>query len=74
MAMTTSLSDFLATGRAARAHVLARIRRRLRRWEELQRQRSQLARLDERTLRDIGVSYYEARQEARRWFWDEPDA
>ena len=47
---------------------------RLRRWRELSRQRRQLARLDEWTLRDIGVSHYEARQEARRWFWDDPQA
>ena len=52
--------------------IVASIGHRLRRWRELARQRSQLARLDERTLRDIGVSHYDARQEARRWFWDDP--
>ena len=48
------------------------IARRFARWRELSRQRAQLARLDERTLRDIGISHYEARQETRRWFWDDP--
>ncbi len=52
--------------------IAAWVAQRIGRWHELSRQRRQLARLDERTLRDIGVSHYEARQEARRWFWDDP--
>ncbi|MEM7122158.1 MAG: DUF1127 domain-containing protein [Pseudomonadota bacterium] len=52
--------------------ITASIGQRLLRWHELSRQRRQLARLDERTLRDIGITHYDARQEARRWFWDDP--
>ena len=71
MASTTCTAP-LPADRRARFTLLARVGRRLRRWQDLQRQRAQLLRLDERTLRDIGISHYEARQEARRWFWDEP--
>lgn len=70
MASTTCTAPL--ADRRARFTLLARIGRRLRRWQDLQRQRAQLLRLDERTLRDIGISHHEARQEARRWFWDEP--
>lgn len=69
---TTARTDALRCDRMPGRPLLGRIRCRLRRWQELQRQRGQLARLDERTLRDIGISHHEARQEARRWFWDEP--
>ena len=65
MATTTS-TDVLPADRRARLTLLARLGRRLRRWQGLQRQRARSPRLDERTLRDIGISHYEARQEARR--------
>lgn len=45
---------------------------RLARWQQLARERESLRHLDERTLRDIGVSRHEALKEARRPFWDEP--
>ncbi len=66
-----TLSDYGHGGRRA-GGIAAWIVRRIGRWHELARQRRQLARLDERTLRDIGVSPYDARREARRWFWDDP--
>ena len=45
---------------------------RLWRWYDLFRQRRALARLDERMLRDIGITRLDARREALRPFWDEP--
>ncbi|UWQ42605.1 DUF1127 domain-containing protein [Leisingera aquaemixtae] len=38
----------------------------------VRRQRNQLAALDERALRDIGVTRAEADAEARRGFWSAP--
>jgi uncharacterized protein YjiS (DUF1127 family) len=42
------------------------------RWLELSRQRRDLAQLDNRLLRDIGVDRIDAVREARRPFWDDP--
>jgi len=57
-----------------RAHtgLLRRIGKRLLRWNELARQRTALRQLDERTLRDMGISRHDALSEARRPFWDDP--
>ncbi len=38
-------------------------------WHDRARERRELARLDERLLRDIGVSRYDALAEARKPFW-----
>ena len=38
-------------------------------WHDRARQRRELSRLDERLLRDIGVSRYDALAEARKPFW-----
>ena len=38
-------------------------------WHDRARQRRELARLDQRLLRDIGVSRYDALAEARKPFW-----
>ncbi len=64
-------ADFSPEQRRAPS-LLNRVLGRIERWQDLARQRDQLARLDQRTLRDIGISHYDARQEARRRFWDEP--
>ena len=37
-----------------------------------QRQRHELARLDDRSLMDLGLSRDQARQEANRPIWDQP--
>lgn len=39
----------------------------------VRRQRRQLARLDDATLTDIGLTRQQALEEARRPFWDAPD-
>jgi uncharacterized protein YjiS (DUF1127 family) len=44
---------------------------RLLRWHELSRQRRALLALDERMLKDIGISRGEAEREGRRPFWSE---
>jgi uncharacterized protein YjiS (DUF1127 family) len=50
----------------------ARLARRLARWRELSQQRAALARLDDATLRDLGISRAQALYEAGRPFWDDP--
>ena len=44
------------------------------RWQELARQRRALLELDERMLRDLGLTRADAMAEARRPFWDDPHA
>jgi len=39
-------------------------------WPERRRQRRHLAALPEHYLRDIGLTSSQARQEAKRWFFD----
>ena len=41
-------------------------------WVSLARQRSQIARLDDHMLRDIGITRTQADAEADRAFWDAP--
>lgn len=38
-------------------------------WQERAKQRRQLAALDDRMLRDIGVSTADVEQETWKWFW-----
>jgi len=45
----------------------------LQRWNELARQRRQLAALGDDMLKDIGRSRADIEWEANRPFWDEPD-
>lgn len=45
---------------------------RLLRWHELSRQRRALLALNERMLKDIGITSAEAEREARRPFWTDP--
>lgn len=61
----------LASGSRLRARTAMKI---LRRWYEISRGRAALARLDERALKDIGVSRSEADLEAERPFWDDAPA
>jgi uncharacterized protein YjiS (DUF1127 family) len=42
---------------------------RIAQWRVLHAQRSQLARLDDRMLKDIGLTRVDAHQETRKWFW-----
>ena len=46
----------------------------LRRVLGLVRQRNALAKLDDRALKDIGITRLDAQTEASRPFWDAPDA
>ncbi|HUC65734.1 MAG TPA: DUF1127 domain-containing protein [Stellaceae bacterium] len=49
--------------------LLARARATLRSWRRRIRDRAELARFDERSLRDIGVSPAQARYEIDKPFW-----
>jgi uncharacterized protein YjiS (DUF1127 family) len=42
------------------------------RWQELARQRRRLLSLDDRMLKDIGITRAEAMREGTRPFWDAP--
>lgn len=57
----------LASGSRTRVRTAMKM---LRRWYQVARERNQLAKLDERALKDIGVSRSEALAEAERPFWD----
>ncbi len=48
---------------------LAQLRYRLRCYRECRRSRRQLLTLDDRLLKDIGISRAQARQESRKTFW-----
>lgn len=53
--------------------LLARAWFRVRRWNELSRQRRQLAGLSDAMLKDIGRSRADVEFEAGRPFWDDPE-
>jgi uncharacterized protein YjiS (DUF1127 family) len=66
-------------GRGARRTALHRLRQpvwaaltRLQRWRQLSRDRSELARLSDDCLRDIGLSRADVHRESIRPFWDDP--
>lgn len=62
----------VATGRAraaARAPARPGLRALLREWVRRWRQRRRLEDLDDRMLRDVGVTRADAEREARRPFW-----
>ena len=58
---------------APEAALFGRAWRTLRRWNELARQRRQLASLSDGMLKDIGRSRADIEQEANRPFWDDPE-
>jgi uncharacterized protein YjiS (DUF1127 family) len=38
-------------------------------WRRRSRTRAALAGFDQRMLKDLGIGYYDARRESRKWFW-----
>jgi uncharacterized protein YjiS (DUF1127 family) len=58
-------------GRGVRGSVMLAVARLLC-WHELARQRRALLRLDDRMLKDIGITRTDAEHEAGRPFWDDP--
>jgi uncharacterized protein YjiS (DUF1127 family) len=50
-------------------HVLSLIRDTLRQWRRCRRERAELARLDDRMLRDIGITRGDVWQEINKPFW-----
>jgi len=57
----------IASGSRARAQDAVRM---LRRWYEITRERQALAALDDRALKDMGISRTDALEESARPFWD----
>lgn len=51
---------------------VAGIWRVLRRWQQLARERRQLAALDMAALKDLGLTRADVMQESERPFWDDP--
>ncbi|MBF8748886.1 DUF1127 domain-containing protein [Pseudomonas monteilii] len=49
-----------------------RLLQRVTRWQQLYRQRRELASLGDETLKDLGLSRADIMQEAERPFWDDP--
>jgi uncharacterized protein YjiS (DUF1127 family) len=45
---------------------------RVKRWQQLARQRQQLVMLDDAALKDIGLNRADVMQESERPFWDDP--
>ncbi|MBC3419477.1 DUF1127 domain-containing protein [Pseudomonas wayambapalatensis] len=52
--------------------LLAQALQRLLRWQQLYRQRRQLASLSDDALHDLGLSRADTLQEVERPFWDDP--
>lgn len=53
--------------------LLQRLGKRIERYSQLAVQRQQLLEMDDRLLKDIGLSRADAERIAgRRWFWDDP--
>lgn len=57
---------------SGRLPILAGVWRVLRRWQQLARERRQLAALDMAALKDLGLSRADVMQESERPFWDDP--
>lgn len=63
-------SDRTPLGLGGLAHLAAGLLERLREMRRVAYQRRDLRDLDDRTLRDIGVSRIDVQREAGRHFWD----
>ncbi|TCH98433.1 DUF1127 domain-containing protein [Roseococcus sp. SYP-B2431] len=55
--------------RMAARRALRRLLSRLRRWRQQRLEAQELAALSDRELRDMGVTRYDARHEAREAYW-----
>ncbi len=53
-------------------NLLQRIGETITRWDQLAEQRKQLREMDERLLKDIGLSQADVDRIARKHFWEEP--
>ncbi|MGP0170943.1 DUF1127 domain-containing protein [Pseudomonas sp. NCHU5208] len=64
-----AMASAMPSGRLPR---LVNVWRLLRRWQQLARERRQLAELDMAALKDLGLSRADVMQESERPFWDDP--
>lgn len=65
-----AIADFSRHVRPYGAFLAKRLRRLVLHWSTLRRERLDLAALDDRLLRDIGIDRTTALREAERPFWD----
>jgi len=67
-----AMAHSISFGRALPAIRLEQWWARLKRWQQLARQRRQLAALSDAALKDIGLSRADVLLESERPFWDDP--
>lgn len=53
-------------------HLLQQLGKKIERWDQLVQQRQQLREMDDRLLKDIGLSSSDVDRIAGRRFWDDP--
>lgn len=53
-------------------HLLQRLGKKIERWDQLSQQRQQLQEMDDRMLKDIGLSRADVGRISGRRFWDDP--
>ena len=68
--LTRAVDPILPPSHAAGAGVFAQGRKIFRQWWNRYQSREQLLRLDDRLLKDIGLTRAEAHREARKSFWE----
>ena len=68
--LTKEISPILHSSRTTGAGVFAQGQNFLRQWWNRHQSRAQLLRLDDRLLKDIGVTRTEAHLEGRKSFWE----
>ena len=68
--LTRAISPILHPSRTIGAGVFAQGRNILRQWWKRYQSREQLLRLDDRLLKDIGLTRAEAHLEGRKSFWE----
>lgn len=69
--MQLTLSRSRKVSRSDRHQLTSRFSKRLWCWFQRSRQRRALLRLDQRMLKDIGISRCDAEREAAKWFFQE---
>ncbi|MBT8765310.1 DUF1127 domain-containing protein [Pseudomonas boanensis] len=61
-----------ALGSPSRDNLIERAWKQVKRWNQLARERYQLATLSDEMLKDIGLTHSDVMQESERPFWDDP--
>lgn len=69
-ALPLSWHGWLEDGKRLLVAEVKRAMMQIKRWDQRARSRRQLAQMDERLLRDIGLTQRQARHEAAKAFWE----